>query len=147
MISMDNIDRMMKEADRLGFGVSYGKYRAAYPNGSADVLPSPPKPKPPERPSGICKMCGKNFVKSHANTIYCGPECKIAAERKRQRDWYHNKTKVPAIAVCIICGADFKPKKVNCKTCGQECRRENNRRLSARWRAAQKEGATYGVSL
>lgn len=141
---MDNIDRIMREADRLGFGVSYGKYQAAC--GYRTVL-SAPKPKPPEKPTGICKMCGKLFVKSHANTIYCGPECKIAAERKRQRDWYGKKIVVPAVAVCVICGVEFKPLNFRGKCCGLECSRENRRRASACWRAAQKKGAADGVSL
>lgn len=143
---MDNIDRIMKEAERLGFGVSYGKYRAAYPYGSADVLTSSPKSKPPKN-AGICKMCGKNFVKSHANAIYCGPECKIAAERKRQRDWYWGKIVIPDVAACVICGAEFKPLNSRGKCCGPACTRENRRRLSARWRAAQKEGAADGIPL
>lgn len=35
---MDNIDRIMKEAAQAGYGVSYGKYRAAHPDGSKDVI-------------------------------------------------------------------------------------------------------------
>ena len=107
---MDNIDRIMKEADRLGFGVSYGKYRAAYPNGSGGVVLSAPKPKPPEKPSGTCKLCGKTFVRRHANALYCSAECKIEAEKKRQRDWYGKKADIPSVAVCVICGADFNPR-------------------------------------
>ena len=144
---MDNIDRMMKEADRLGFGVSYGKYRAAYPNGSGGVVPATQKPKLPEKPTGTCLMCGKLFVKDHANNIYCGPECKIAAERKRQRDWYAKRIVVPTVAVCMICGADFKPKNSRGKCCSAECIRERQRRTSARWRAARKKGAADGISL
>ena len=144
---MDNIDRIMKEADRLGFGVSYGKYRAACPNGSGNIAPTAPKPKPPEKPTGTCKMCGKIFIKSHANNIYCGAECKLEAEKKRQRDWYGKKIVVPAVAVCVICGANFKPRNFRSKYCGPECSRENGRRASARWRAAQKKGAADGVSL
>lgn len=144
---MDNIDRVMKEADRLGFGVSYGKYQAAVSSGSVKAISSVEKAKPPEKPTGICKMCGRLFVKSHANNIYCGPECKIAAERKRQRDWYGKKILVPAVAACVICGAEFKPLNSRGKCCGPTCARENRRRLSARWRAAQKGGSADGISL
>lgn len=144
---MDNIDRIMKEADRLGFGVSYGKYRAAYPNGSGGVISSAPKPKPPEKPSGTCKLCGKLFVKSHANNLYCSAECKAEAEKKRQRDWYRKKIDLPAVAVCVICGADFKPKNFRNKCCSRECSEENRRNASRRWYAAHKRRPDHGLSL
>lgn len=137
---MDNIDRIMKEADRLGFGVSYGKYRAAYPNGSGDVIPATPKQKPPEKPTGSCKMCGKFFVKSHASNLYCSAECKYEAEKKRNRDLSRRKTTLPAVAVCVICGADFKPKNSRSKCCGRECSEELQRNATRRWRAEHKKG-------
>ena len=43
---MDNIDRIMKEAAKAGYGVSYGKYRAAHPDGGKDVILPPQKKYP-----------------------------------------------------------------------------------------------------
>lgn len=49
--AMDNIDRIMKEADRAGFGCSYGKYRAAHPDSIGDAGAAAPKisPKPEKK--------------------------------------------------------------------------------------------------
>lgn len=144
---MDNIDRIMKEADRLGFGCSYGKYRAAYPDGGADVTPTAPKPKPEGKPPGTCKLCGKTFVRRHANALYCSAECKIEAEKKRQRDWYGKKADIPSVAVCVICGADFKPKSVRSKCCSPKCSEANKRKASSRWWVDHKKGGADGIPL
>jgi predicted nucleic acid-binding Zn ribbon protein len=138
---MDNIDRIMKEADRLGFGVSYGKYRAAYPNGSGDVYPTAPKKKPPDRPSASCRYCGKAFVQSHASQAYCSEECREVVFRDRQRRISTRKSKVPKVAMCAICGADFKPKTSAAKYCCRECAIEGRRKADAAWHAAHKKGS------
>lgn len=144
---MDNIDRAMKEAERLGFGVSYGKYRAAYPSGSAGVLPSPRKSAVPQKPAASCVCCGKPFVRTHASQVYCSEECRYIVFRKRQNDYARRKTAAPLVAMCAICGADFKPKSRKSKYCCKECAHEGSRKVAALWRAAHKKGAADGVSL
>lgn len=146
-MAMDNIDRAMKEADRLGFGVSYGKYQAACRDGHVEALSSPPKPKAPEKSSGICRHCGKPFVRSHASKVYCSEECNSAAFRQRQRDYKRRKSKVPPVVMCATCGADFKPKTSRSKYCCKECAYDGRLKTAALWRAAQKKGAADGVSL
>ena len=147
---MDNIDRAMKEADRLGFGVSYGKYQAACHAGHVEALPSPPKPKAPEKPSINCRHCEKPFVRSYANRVYCSPECKYAAKLVKQAAWDKNKgrrKKKQLILVCAECGADFKALRSSQKYCCKECAKDGQRKAQARWWAAHKKGASDGVSL
>lgn len=138
---MDNIDRIMKEADRKGFGVSYGKYQAACFNGSVEPNPAPQKPAPKEAPPVLCRYCGKPFERSHKNNVYCGAECKDKAKIKRQNAWRKEKWKSrpPAVASCAICGADFKTKRCTDRYCSKECAREGGRINAARWRAEQRK--------
>lgn len=141
---MDSIDRAMKEAERLGFGVSYGKYQAACHAGHVDALPSPQKPKVPEKPSRNCRHCGKSFICSRGNQIYCSPECKYTAQLARQTSFYKEKgrrKKKQLILVCAECGADFKALRCSQKYFCKECARDGNRKAQARWWAAHKKGA------
>lgn len=146
---MDNIDRIMKEAARLGFGVSYGKYQSACYSGSVESVSAPPKAKQQAKPSIICRHCGKPFVANHANQAYCSPECKYEARLARQDTW--NKTKgcrkpKQQTLVCAECGADFKAFRYTQKYCCKECAKDGKRKTYARWRAAKKETAD-GISL
>ena len=147
---MDSIDRAMKEAERLGFGVSYGKYQAACFSGSLEPASASSKSKQRKKPSKACRHCGKQFVASHANQIYCSPECKYAVRLARQDDW--NKTKgrrkpKQLTLVCAECGADFKALRSSQKYCCKECAKDGQRKVQARWWAAHKKGASDGISL
>ena len=147
---MDSIDRAMKEAERLGFGVSYGKCQTACHAGRLEALPSSPKPKAPEKPSINCRHCGKPFVRSYANRVYCSPECKYAAHLAKQTAFYKEngrRKKKQLTLVCAECGADFKALRSSQKYCCKECARDGNRKAQARWWAARKKGAADGSSL
>lgn len=139
---MDNIDRIMKEADAKGFGVSYGKYQAACFNGSLEPKPAIHQPATKETPSSLCRYCGNLFVPRHANQVYCSEECKYKVQIQRQNACSKEKRKsrLPATTSCAICGADFKPKRITDRYCSKECAREGGRRNAARWRAEQKKG-------
>ena len=140
---MDNIDKMMKEADRLGFGVSYGKYRAAYPNGSGDALVRPVEPEPVEKHSRTCRRCGKHFVGVHGSQVYCSQECRHAAIIERQYAYYGRKRlkeKRLLIISCAVCGADFQAVMEKQKYCCPECAKEGKRKNAAKWHAAHKKG-------
>lgn len=137
---MDNIDRIMKEADRLGFGVSYGKYRVAYPNGSSDVPSSKPKPSIREKPSVVCVCCGNRFIQTHASQLYCSEECRYAAKRKRDVEYLRKKSGRPLVALCVICGSEFKPKNTRHKCCSKQCKEKQTAITQALWRAAHKKG-------
>lgn len=146
---MDNIDRMMQEADRLGFGVSCGKYQAACRDGRVKSVSAPPKPRLPEKPAIPCRHCGNPFVRNHANQVYCSPECKYAAQQAKQAASYKKAAgkKKQLILVCVECGADFKALRSSQKYCCKECAKDGNRKVQARWWAAHKKGATDGSSL
>ena len=140
---MDNIDRIMKEAERLGFGVSYGKYQAACRDDHVEALPSLPKPKASEKLPVSCRHCGKPFIPGHASQAYCSPECKYAAQRARQTAFYKEKrrrNKKQLILVCVECGSDFKALRSTQKYCCKECSKDGSRKAQARWWAAHKKG-------
>lgn len=137
---MDNIDEIMKEADRLGFGVSYGKYRAAFPGSSGEVISEPTGFRPYERPSRACRHCGKLFILKHANQAYCCEDCRNEVHRKTDRECHRRKLPVPSVAMCAICGADFRPQKRSSKYCCKECAEEGARKTQAAYRAAHKKG-------
>ena len=143
---MDNIDAMMKEADRLGFGVSYGKYRAAYPNGSGDVIPQKTVV-PPRKPTVTCRHCGASFEPNHGSQKYCSAECKETAATIRRNEYYRKnpkrkgKPKKPVRTVaCIVCGMVFKTTDHRRKTCGGECAADRRRELTRQWRADHRKG-------
>ncbi len=139
--AMDNIDRIMKEADRLGFGVSYGKYRAAYPDGSAGVLPKQ-LPKAPEKKTCLCRLCKKPFVPPHGSRRYCSPECRAEAVVIRHRESWRTEHKTSEhrkpVMVCAICGADFAPDDLRKKYCCEECRLEGRRIRQRNWDRSHK---------
>lgn len=139
---MDNIDRIMKEVDQSGFGVSYGKYQAACFGDGQKSVSAPAKPKQQEKPSVSCRRCGKKFTAHHANQVYCSPECNYAVKLDRQNAWRKNKgapEMEQMILVCAECGADFKAVRRTSKYCCKECAHEGNLKAQARWRAAQKK--------
>lgn len=140
---MDNIDRMMKEADRLGFGVSYGKYRAAYPNGSSGANLKAAAGRS-EKPSATCRHCGKPFVIRHGNQQYCSGECRDAVVMARQRKWEKDARKrrqqAGYVKVCAVCAADFRTSDSRKKYCCEECQKKGRRRNAALWRLRQKGG-------
>jgi hypothetical protein len=54
-----------------------------------------------------CKLCGKKFIKTTPNNLYCCEECKNTARKKFQIS-YHKKKHIPnknkAMKTCKICG-------------------------------------------
>lgn len=136
---MDNIDEIMKEADRLGFGVSYGKYRAAFPGSSGEVISEPTGFRPYEKPSRACANCGTQFIPRHYNQLYCCADCRDAVRRKWDLEHKKKKARTLPVIACEICGADFKPKRRGCKYCCKECAEDGKRKKSAAWHAAQKK--------
>lgn len=143
---MDNIDRIMKEADRLGFGCSYGKYRAAYPGESPAAKPaaSPPDQQALPKSKHVCKFCKKPFIPTHGGQQYCGPECRYKNKRKKQNEYHRKKVsgelanKPLLTKICVQCGADFKTMDYRKITCSPECAADRRRDVTRKWHAAQK---------
>lgn len=139
---MDKLDEIMKEADRLGFGASYGKYQLSLSSRNSPVASKSPSVSVSEKPSANCKHCGKHFVKNHANQAYCSPECQYAVKLARQNAWDKVKgrrRKEPQVFICAECGADFTALRCTSKYCGRECAHKGGLKAQARWRAAQKK--------
>ena len=58
-----------------------------------------------------CKQCGKSFRRVQGTQIYCGPNCKAAAYRKRNRTWY------PSRESCDQCGKPYMTKHTHSRYC------------------------------
>jgi predicted nucleic acid-binding Zn ribbon protein len=138
---MDNIDRIMKEADRLGFGCSYGKYRVAYPDSIEDAGAAAPKI--PPKPEKNCKCCGASFVPNHANQVYCSPECKdkiqVGRIRKSEQKRKGEAKRTAPKKFCKTCGSDIPISSQRRSYCCDECAAEGSRKYNALRRAANKK--------
>lgn len=144
---MDNIDKMMKEAERLGFGVSYGKYRAAYPNGSADVIaPAVETDLDYENDFRTCRRCGKEFTITHGNQRYCSVDCSEEAKSQRLKQWgrsQREKKNGSAPKFCKVCGATI-TERTRKSYCSEDCAKEGRRKDSAEWARKKASGQLAG---
>ena len=145
---MDALDLAMREAERLGIGVSYGKYKAAYPNGSGHVLPKPNRSRIPPKKTIACRRCGVQFVPIQGSQKYCGAECKAMSVTERARRDYRKahgvvKSENP-VTSCAICGSDFAPGDLRMKYCSEECKREAIRKSQAAFYHRHKERKRHG---
>ena len=75
-MSMDNLSKCMIQCEKDGFGVHYGRWRAAQEN--VQIVE--------KVPDGWrkCKHCGKPF-KPYNNQQYCEVRCQYLASRERER--------------------------------------------------------------
>lgn len=74
---MSNLDRDVREAARLGYGVHYGHYKADHPRTAPQAEVGPPAD------VARCKECGCVFVPHRHNQLYC---CDICKTRRANRD-------------------------------------------------------------
>lgn len=81
---MDNLDRDVAMAMKLGYGVHYGDYKTNHPN---------TREKEPEQildPNeyGICRNCGKMFPKRGRGyrKLYCDDVCRMKYSYKVTRE-------------------------------------------------------------
>lgn len=140
---MDNIDRIMKEADRLGFGVSYGKYKAAYPGGGK-CAPSAPAPKELDYVDDIrkCKLCGKEFTIIHGNQAYCSTKCSDEARAMQMRKSELARAEKRRAAFgrrCKECGAKITRKSAK-YYCSEKCAEEGRRKNNTEWARNKSRG-------
>ena len=144
---MDSLDLAMREAERLGFGVSYGKYKAAYPNGSAGVAdPAIETDLQCEDDPSQCKFCGKKFTITHGNQRYCSVDCADEALRERQRKWSRSRSDKKSGAAprfCKECGATITDR-ARRSYCSDACCKEGSRKYSAAWARKQANGQLAG---
>lgn len=91
---LDNIERDVILAERLGYGCHYGRYKADHPHtrveeeSAVEVKPLPDSLKP-------CRFCGKLFdpeMQGHTKArAFCSYECQCESDRIRSRNYYHRK--------------------------------------------------------
>lgn len=116
---MDRIEYDVMEAERLGYGVHYGHYKADHP--ISDFNPDAPQ-KPKTLPSRKCKECEKEFTPERPNMWYCCEDCR---NRRNARLGYHKKKNRKKLskgpAVCPVCGSDFFRKYIYTETCCRAC--------------------------
>ncbi len=64
----------------------------------------------------LCPECGSHFPVRMGNVVYCSPECRLTALKRRRRDEY-----VPAPLTCIECEAPVPYKSGKRRFCSGEC--------------------------
>lgn len=77
---LDNIERDVIQAERLGYGCHYGRYKADYPYTREEE-----EEIPEDAPTRICEHCGEPFCMIGASHLrkYCSYECCQKAARKQ----------------------------------------------------------------
>lgn len=122
---LDNIERDVIAAMRLGYGVHYGHYKADHPHTREN--PQLPVPKPePEKPveaeqDAVCVFCGKMYIRNHGCRKYCSDECLKKAARARERNYYIKKHGEIKEVPCDECGKLFLPVNRRQIYCCQRC--------------------------
>lgn len=119
---MDKIDKIMRQAEKAGFGVSYGKFMAARRTDQTET-----KAEAPKHPPRICPECQMEFIPNRSDQKYCADPCRIShhkreQRRKRQREQYHAKPKLPiGPAICPNCGKEFYRNTTTKMFCSMTC--------------------------
>ena len=116
---MDRLTYDVREAERLGYGVHYGHYKADHPISDFDPdAPQKPKTLPPRK----CKECQAEFIPPRPNAWYCCDDCR---DRRNARLGYQKRKKRKHFpkgqAVCPVCGSDFYRKHSYTETCSRTC--------------------------
>ena len=72
---MDNLDKDVAMAMKLGYGVRYGRYKADYPN----TREKEPEVILDESKFGTCRNCGRRFSKVGRGyrKLYCDDVCRM----------------------------------------------------------------------
>ena len=140
---MDNLERDVRMAEKLGYGCHYGWYKADHPH-TADltddeILGLPQrneKPKPKEDPDmTVCRYCGKSFPKSSYGRQFCDDYCRRYYYERRKRE--RKKGEMRDGKVCAICGKPIATER-NRKYCSDNCREVGNRERYQFYLAQQK---------
>ena len=123
---MDNLDRDIREAQRLGYGVHYGMYKADHPHTRdipMDVAVAPPKQKSAEAAVApkICRHCGKEFYVTRNLRSFCSESCKRLHSSQLAVERTQRKLQKKAQRTCKLCGKAFVPAVKTQVYCGRSC--------------------------
>lgn len=92
-------------------------------------------------PKEICRFCKKEFFKTINASVYCSPECRIAANQKKLQD---ERKKYRQNQTCQFCGKKFSHD-VKKKYCSAECRIKAGNLMRAT--KGKKKKSTISLSL
>lgn len=85
----DNLTLDVMDAQRMGYGVHYGHFKADHPNTAAanEARLEQKKKKVSTWPiyDRICCTCGRQFQTDHKQRIYCSDKCKELRDGERWR--------------------------------------------------------------
>lgn len=145
---LDNIERDVVAAMKLGYGVHYGRYKADYPY-TKEPAPvtvhktatEPVKPVEVEQ-DAVCPVCRKTFIRNHGCRKYCSEECAVKASRDKAREYYQKKRKEARVVVCPECDEEFTPVSRRQKYCCIACCRAVDRKKKAQKRKEKKHEQT-----
>ena len=90
---LDNLDRDVIRAERLGYGCHYGRYKADHPHTRVEDAHPAPIIEVQELPNTLkpCKFCGKMFDPEDLGytkaRMFCSDECQYESDRIRSRDY------------------------------------------------------------
>ena len=121
---LDNLERDVVAAMRLGYGVHYGAYKADHPH-TRDCSPiEGHKPALEAEKDVCCALCGKEFLRTYGGQKYCSEECREKAKKEREKKYYQRtKAKILPIS-CPECGRNFLPVSRRQKYCCTLCTRQ-----------------------
>ena len=113
---MSSLDEDLKEAQRLGYGVWYGRYKADHPG-----VPRAVPVEVEEQPDAVCAICGKHFYRNRGNKKYCGGACNEEANRRRTAAKQRQKRPEMLPRICPHCGKEFQPWHRGVRFCCKQC--------------------------
>lgn len=118
---MDNLEKDVAAALRLGYGCQYGRYKVDHPHTAdhtVDLIPEEEEVDPPKQ----CRHCGKEFRPDNGNQVFCSEECRVDRRRLLDRINKSNAEKRPiGQAVCPVCDKTFAKLTRNHTYCSRSC--------------------------
>lgn len=139
------LDYDVKQAEALGYGCHYGKYKADHPNTELEferLTKTPARPKvAPDRYVHVCARCGATFYTTqNVQKKYCSYDCKKEVENEKARNANTQGRTKP----CKNCGKEFlsyRGTKYCCEACLEKARTVQQKRLKEKYK---QEGRNNG---
>ena len=128
--NMDNIEKDVAAALKLGYGVHYGRYKVDYPFTANHSVVKEPEEK------RTCKLCGIEFIPHRSDQRYCSEECRVKWNGQRKKPQKKGPYLECGQTKCPMCGKEFVRTIVDRRKvfCGRSC--------SAKYREARRKQET-----